>query len=122
MPKKILIADDDQDTIELISTILKKEGYQLFTASDGSSAISVAERELPDLIMLDIKLPGELGFNIFDHFKKNQYLKDTPVLFVSAYDKKEYMDKAKTVGAGLITKPFEPAFLTAKVKEILKEA
>ena len=69
-PKKLLVVDDEQDIVDLISYNLKKEGYTVLTATNGTSALEIAKQELPDLIILDIMMPGLDGFEVCRMFRQ----------------------------------------------------
>ena len=112
--QKILIVDDDNNIAELISLYLTKECYDTKIVNDGEQALIAFEHYKPNMLLLDLMLPGMDGFEIC---KKIREEKNTPILMVSA--KKDDIDKIRGLGLGAddyITKPFSPSELVARVK------
>ncbi|HUV16529.1 MAG TPA: response regulator transcription factor [Pelolinea sp.] len=112
--RKILVIDDDQGIIDLISQYLKKEGYEVYTAEDGPSGLKAAESFKPDLIILDIMLPGFDGLELLSKIRQRS---DVYVIMLTA--KAEETDRivGLTVGADdYMVKPFSPRELVARVK------
>ena len=112
--QKILIVDDDTNIAELISLYLTKEFYQVQIVEDGEQALQVFDTFQPNLVLLDLMLPGVDGFEIC---RKVREVKNTPIIMVSA--KKEDIDKIRGLGLGAddyITKPFSPSEMVARVK------
>ena len=115
---KILIVDDEPSIVKLIEAYLKPEGYEVYTASDGNAALKAARAFKPDLILLDIMLPGMDGIELLTHLRRES---DVYVILLTA--KTEETDKivGLTVGADdYVTKPFSPRELTARVKAALR--
>jgi len=83
MAKKILVIDDEADVITYLKTFLEKSGFQILTASDGEKALAVAQKETPDLITLDIMMPTETGVRFYRHIKKDDRLRDVPIIVIS---------------------------------------
>jgi PleD family two-component response regulator len=113
----ILIVDDDEATIRQLSFFLKKRGYKTRAVLSGSLALTEAEATLPDLILLDIKMPGMDGYEVCELLKANKHTRDIPVIFISALD--EVLDKVKAFSVGgvdYITKPFEFEEVLARVE------
>ncbi|MFH0886769.1 MAG: response regulator [bacterium] len=120
MKPRILIADDDQQIIKTISTILKSENYETLVAFDGLQAINIAIKEIPDLILLDIRMPASLGTSVFEKLKASNKTATIPVIFVSAESDGEIKKKALDLGAeGYITKPFAAEYLISEIKRVL---
>lgn len=112
--QKILIVDDDENIAELISLYMTKECFETKIVYDGESALREAESFAPDLILLDLMLPGIDGFEICRRIRED---KNVPILMVSA--KKDDIDKIRGLGLGAddyLTKPFSPSELVARVK------
>jgi DNA-binding response OmpR family regulator len=97
--KKVLIIEDDPDTQRGLATLLKSEGFVANFASDGATALSVASREEPDVILLDLGLPAGDGFVVLDRLKKHLTLNSVPVIVVSARDAEANRPKALQAGA-----------------------
>ncbi len=107
MSKKILIVDDEPGIVRLLGMRLKSKNYLVFEAFDGMECVDVAEKELPDLILMDIKMPNGGGFGAFESLSKIEATKNIPVIFMTAYPKSEIKAQVETIGAkGLISKPF----------------
>jgi DNA-binding response OmpR family regulator len=97
--KKVLIIEDDPDTQKGLATLLKSEGFVANFASDGATALSVASREEPDVILLDLGLPAGDGFVVLDRLKRHLTLNSVPVIVVSARDAEANRPKALQAGA-----------------------
>ena len=85
--KNILVVEDDSDIRELISCNLKNEGHQVFEAKDGEVGIDIARKKLPDLILLDLMLPGIHGLDVCRILKSDQETKSIPIIMVTAMGK-----------------------------------
>ena len=118
--KKILIADDDQQIIKTISAVLKSENYEIVIAMDGLQAFTTAIKELPDLILLDIRMPAGSGLSVYEKLKASNKTAGIPVIFITAESDGELKKKALDLGAdGFITKPFAAEYLISEIKRIL---
>ncbi len=118
---KILVVDDDENTVELISKILAEEGYQIFTAYDGEQAIIAAEQESPDLITLDVQMPKMTGFEACQRLKQKEKTKDIPIIFISGQRSADRIILGYDLGADhYITKPFHFGIFLAQLKMSLK--
>jgi len=107
MKKKILIVDDEPGIVKLLALRLQAKGYETVEAYDGIQCCLVAEEEVPDLILLDIKIPILDGIDAFKELIKVEATKDIPVLFMTAYPTPEIKDQVLKMGAkGCISKPF----------------
>src|SRR5512135_1901178 len=121
MPEKVLVVDDEKDLVELVDYNLKKEGYTVLTTGDGLEALKLAARESPDLVVLDIMLPGMQGLDVLKNLKKKSETSSTPVILLTA--KSEELDKVLGLELGAddyVTKPFSPRELVARVKAVLR--
>jgi len=122
MPKKILIADDDQDTVSFLTSILKANNYEVIVAFDGMQTIAAAHKEKPDLILLDIMMPVRSGIHIFENLKISSLTAITPVIFITGVAKSEIRQKALEMGAAdYIVKPFDTEYLLGKIRKALGE-
>lgn len=120
MAPKILIADDDPETLRLVSLMLQKQGYQIISASNGVQAIGLARVEKPDLLILDVMMPDLDGFEVVRQLRKNQDIAATPILMFTA--KTQVEDKVEGYEAGAddyLTKPVHPAELQARIRSLL---
>ena len=121
--KNILVVEDDSDIRELISFNLKNEGHQVFEAKDGEAGIDKARKKLPDLILLDLMLPGIQGLDVCRIIKSDQETKNTPIIMVTAMGQEEDIVEGLETGADdYITKPFSIKVLLARVKSVLRRS
>lgn len=122
-PKKILIIDDNPNLVKILGMRLMASGYEVKAASDGVNGVRLAHQERPDLILLDIIMPGEGGESVFKNLKKYLHTTLIPVIFISGFlSPKGLEEKANKLGAeGAIPKPFGGKELIAKIKKILDE-
>ena len=119
--EKILIVDDEENIVELLKYNLKKEGFKVLGVFDGEKALDLARTTNPDLIILDLMLPGLHGYEVLRLVKKNMNLFHIPIIILSAKTLKEDVEKGLKLGADLyITKPFSVGKLITRVKELLK--
>ncbi|MEI6061613.1 MAG: response regulator [Bacteroidota bacterium] len=117
----ILIVDDVSANLKILGEILKREGYKVRPVPDGILALQVAAKEKPDLILLDIMMPGMDGFEVCRRLKENTSLNDIPVIFISALnDTRDIVKALSSGGVDFITKPFKAEEVTARVNTHLK--
>ena len=118
--KKLLLIEDDKDTIRAMAVRLKSKGYDLVVASDAISAISTARKEKPDLIILDLGLPGGDGFVVMERLRSNCDLMVVPIIVVSARDPKYNEPLAIQAGAhAYFQKPFDQTDLLNSILDAL---
>ena len=117
MPKTILIIEDDKFLRELIAQKLTKEGYNISEAIDGEEGIKKIESEKPDLVLLDLILPGIDGFEVLSKMKENPNLSSIPVIILSNLGQKEDVEKGLKMGAVdyLIKAHFTPGEIIEKI-------
>lgn len=117
---KILLVDDEPDILEFIGYNLRKEGYKVYTSSNGESAIEVAKEKNPDLIILDIMMPGIDGVEVCHRLRNIPQFKDTLIVFLTARGE-DYSEIAGfEAGADdYIAKPIRPRVLIARIKALL---
>ena len=118
--EKILIADDEQLMRQLVIDFLKPEGYEILEASDGKEALDIYDKEPPDLILLDVMMPGYDGWTVCREIRRESTV---PIMMLTA--KGEEIDQlfAYDLGADeYITKPFSPKILVAKIKALLRRS
>jgi len=121
--KKILIVDDEPDILEFLRYNLQKEGYTVITASDGKQAIVVAEKEKPNLILLDIMMPELDGVETCRLLRSKKEFNDTPIAFLTARDEDYSQITALDVGGDdYITKPVRPRILVSRINALLRRA
>ncbi|HRK91695.1 MAG TPA: response regulator transcription factor, partial [Anaerolineales bacterium] len=120
MSQTILIVDDERRMVSLLQSYLMQEGFRVVTAHNGREALEVADRENPDLVVLDIMMPEMNGY---DFLYAHRAGKDTPIIMLTA----KVEDEDKVVGLELgaddyVTKPFKPRELMARVRNVLRRA
>ena len=121
--KNILVVEDDPDIKELISFNLSNQGHQVFEANNGELGIEKAREKLPDLILLDLMLPGIHGLDVCRIIKADQETKDIPIIIVTAMGQEEDIVKGLETGADdYITKPFSIKVLLARVSALLRRS
>ncbi len=107
MKKKILLVDDDPGIVRLLAMRLKAKGYEMFEASDGLQGVEVAKKELPDLILMDLKMPNVGGVAAFERLIQIDSTKTIPVIFMTAFPTEEIKNQVLKMGAkDCISKPF----------------
>ena len=118
---KVLIVDDDKENADLIAYFLKPQNYKIITAHDGVEALKLVEKEAPDIILLDIKLPKMDGFEVCERIKKKAPTQFIPIIMITAL--KDLKSKIRSLEAGaddFISKPFENIELLTRVKSLLR--
>jgi DNA-binding response OmpR family regulator len=119
---RILVVEDDRDTLFGLSVMLTKNGYDVLHAADGTMGLQIASREKPDLILLDLGLPAGDGFFVLESVRRNIHLLATPVFVISARDAAGNKERALAAGAQeYIKKPVDISELLSSIKEILDE-
>ena len=120
MSAKIFIIEDEADLVQALVMRLKAEGYQTACATDGISTVDRAREETPDLILLDICLPGRNGFEVFQHLRQDPAMERIPIIFLTASSTVEDRQKARHLGAaGYVIKPFQWANLVKLIHDVL---
>ncbi|NUQ25327.1 MAG: response regulator transcription factor [Saprospiraceae bacterium] len=120
---KILVVDDEPDILEILRYNLQKEGYEVFSASDGEEGLKVAEREHPDLIILDIMMPKMDGVELCRQLRSRPSFSKTLIAFLTAREE-DYSQIAALEGGGddYITKPIRPRVLLSRIKALLRRS
>ncbi|MFN0196882.1 MAG: PleD family two-component system response regulator [Planctomycetaceae bacterium] len=119
-PHLILVVEDDADSAQFLKELLEKNQYKVMLAKDGGQAKSSFIMHKPDVVILDIILPGESGFEICERMKQED--ESIPVLFLSVIDMPDARNLAERVGAnGFFTKPFDPDELLTAIPEIAQK-
>lgn len=118
--KKILIADDEPDFVELISMRLEVNGFEVVAAKDGQEAIDKTKKEKPDLLILDLMMPKLDGFEVCRMLKFDDNFKNLPIIVLSALDQQQDREKAIEAGADeYFIKPFDLSLLLTKIKNLI---
>jgi phosphate regulon transcriptional regulator PhoB len=122
-PLKIAIVEDEADILEVLRYNLHREGFSVTTAVDGAAGLDQIRREMPDLVLLDLMLPGMGGIDICRHLKASETTKSIPIIMVSAKGEEGDVVLGLHLGADdYITKPFSPRELVARVRAVLRRA
>jgi two-component system alkaline phosphatase synthesis response regulator PhoP len=117
----ILVVDDERDLLDLIEYNLKKEGFKVLKAENGEEGISKAKEHKPDLILLDIMMPKMDGLEAVEIMRKDDDLKKTPIIFLTARsDEKTEIDGLNKGGDDYITKPISTTKLVSRIKAVLR--
>jgi DNA-binding response OmpR family regulator len=117
---KILIAEDERDIRELVTFTLRYAGHDVHQASNGEEALNMAKELIPELILMDVRMPKMTGYEACRHMKADDTLKHVPVVFLSAKGQETEIQTGLEVGAtDYILKPFAPDQLIKRVSEIL---
>lgn len=122
MPNKILIIEDDKFLRELMARKLHEENYLVFEEAEGENGVKAIKEQKPDLVLLDLILPGVDGFEILGQIKQDSETKNVPVIILSNLGQKEDIDRGFKLGAVdyLIKAHFTPGEIVEKIKKILK--
>ena len=122
MPKeRILVVDDEEDIIELVRYNMAKEGYKVIGVTTGEQAISKARAELPDLVLLDLMLPGVDGLEVCKILKADEKTAHIPIVMLTAKGEEADIVTGLEIGADdYVTKPFSPKVLIARVRAVLR--
>jgi two-component system phosphate regulon response regulator PhoB len=119
--EKILVVDDEEDILELVSYNLTRDGYNVICASTGEEGLNTAKSKLPDLVILDLMLPGMDGLDVARGLKNDKNTKDIPIVMLSAKGEEADIVTGLELGADdYIPKPFSPRILSARIKAVLR--
>jgi CheY-like chemotaxis protein len=119
-PKRILICDDDPAILRVLQVNLEVEGYDTLLAHHGEEALEIANREHPDLVILDIMMPRLDGYQTCERLKADDATKDIPVVFLSAKAQQSDIDEGKEYGVeAYLTKPFDPDTLIEVIESLV---
>lgn len=120
--KKILVVDDDPYILMSLEFLMKKNGYDVMVARNGTEALDIVEKQLPDIVLLDIMMPDVDGYEICKHIKASKKLKNAKVVFMSAKTKEVDIKKGYDLGASLyITKPFSTREMMKQINELMND-
>jgi CheY-like chemotaxis protein len=118
--KHILIVDDYADALDIWALYLRALGYRVSTAADGAAAIAQAERLLPDLIVLDLELPGLSGFDVARRLRANPETQFIPLIAATGYSHAKELDRAREAGFDqIVIKPCDPDMLVEEIERLL---
>ncbi len=119
--KRILIADDEPDILEIVSYNLSREGYEIYTAKDGNEALERAKQLNPDLIILDVMMPKKTGVEVCKILRSQSFFQDTLIIFLTALNDEASQIKGLETGADdYVSKPISPKVLTSRVNALFR--
>ncbi len=119
---KILIAEDERDIRELVAFTLRFTGNEVVAVENGAEAVEAALVEMPDLILMDVRMPRMTGYEACQHIKADQRIQHIPVVFLSAKGQDSEIQTGLAAGASdYLLKPFAPMELSERVKELLEK-
>ena len=117
--KTVLIVDDETDVTEVISFWLRREGFRVLTASEAAEGLALARAEHPDMVLLDVMMPGISGWEMLERLKASDETKSIPVVMLTVLAESRFLRRAaESEAAGYIRKPFKPEAVVRTVKGI----
>lgn len=120
MGKKVLLIEDEPNIIEAVGFILSRDGWEVKTHSNGHDAMQAVRARIPDLIILDVMLPGKSGYDILSEIRNDAELSDIPVLMLTARGQTKDREMAERAGVShYMTKPFSNADMLAVVRALV---
>src|ERR1700730_2617326 len=121
MPNRIMVVDDDKEVQEIVTFALRRNGFEVEVASNGQQLQDMLAAHTPDLIILDVMMPGLDGYQIFGNLRKNAKTQHVPVIIMTAHAEDIYQRISIDLGAAVhITKPFHPLELVGRVQGLLQ--
>jgi DNA-binding response OmpR family regulator len=120
MSHKVLIADDEPNILISLEFLMKREGYAVSVARDGHEALAAIQRERPDLVLLDVMMPGKTGFDVCQAVRADETLATVKIVMLTAKGRDTDVAKGTALGAdAYVTKPFSTRELAEKVRQLL---
>ena len=121
--KRVLIIDDDKTMVTLMTALLRKAGFEVLAAFDGASGFMAAQKQRPDLILLDMQMPAGGGEAVWKRLAASAHTQGIPVVYVTATSSPGFAAEAESQGAaGVIKKPFDPEHFAERVTDFFKRA
>lgn len=118
---KVLIVDDEPNIVMTLDFLMRKQGYEVFLATDGAEAIALLDEQVPDLLLLDIMMPNVNGYEVCQYVRTNEAFKNTLIVFLSAKARPQDIAYGMELGANAyFAKPFSTRELTKKIKELIE--
>jgi len=121
MSKHVLVVDDDKEIHEIVTFALNCNGFEVTVASNGQQLHHLLADQVPDLIILDVMMPGQNGYQLFHSLRTNPHTQHIPIIIMTAHTENIYQRISADLGAANhITKPFHPLDLVEKIKTLLQ--
>ena len=119
--RKVLVVDDEPDAVEFVQAVLEEAGYEVAGAADGEAGLEAARAQVPDLVILDVQMPGKDGFTVFAEMRKDPELAGIPVVMLTGRDSEEEIQRGREMGAVdyCIKHIVPPKEIIGKIKSIL---
>ncbi len=118
--KKILVIDDEPDILSVVTFRLKKAGFDIMSVMDGERGVDAAKEFLPDIILLDLRLPKLTGEEVFARLRSDERTSKIPVIILTASNELNVLDMARAIGAeGVMSKPYDPEELQKEIERLL---
>ncbi len=123
MPRRVVCIEDEEDVIDLMRIIVARQGFEFFEACGGIAGIETVEQVKPDLVLLDLMMPGIDGWEVYDHLRTNPETKDIPIIIVTARVHQDARVTEMRIANDnhLVTKPFSPSQLVATINRAIGE-
>ena len=123
MKKKILVVDDEKDICGIVKRILENEGYEVFEAYNGQEALGKVFEISPDMMVIDVQMPGKNGFQVCEEIRKDPIYKELPILMLTVRSSKEDRLQGFTSGVDeYMVKPFDMTEIIARIKVVLERS
>lgn len=123
MAHKILIVDDEPNILISLEYLMQREGFEVSVARDGEQALEAIARDVPDLVLLDVMMPGKTGLEVCQHVRANDRLRAVRIVMLTAKGRETDVAKGLALGANAyVTKPFSTRDLVAKVRALLQDS
>lgn len=123
MAKKILVVDDEPNIVTALEFLLQRSGYDVLVARDGGEALTLAEAQRPDLVLLDVMMSVKSGYEVCQRMRERSDLQHIKIIMLSAKGREAEVNKGLSMGAdSYVTKPFANKDLLARIEELLREA
>ena len=120
MQKRVMVVDDDKEIQEIVTFVLNRNGFEVAVASNGQELQGLLAAQVPDLIILDVMMPGQNGYEIFSALRNDLRTQLVPVIIMTAHAENIYERISVDLGAAVhITKPFHPLDLVEKIRALL---
>lgn len=117
----VLIVEDEGDVSEVLSFSLRREGFRVLTASEAAEGLALAQAEAPDVVLLDVMMPGITGWEMLERMKSQDATRRIPVIMVTVLGEPRFLDKAAEQGAaGFIRKPFKSEEVVRTIRSVLE--